>query len=293
MMLAIRAVRTIAASMTAFLCLVPVVAAAQRVLDDGSDAELPIRIVSADRVRQDRDVQELFGSVVLERGELRLSAARMRYSRRDGILEAWDAVEIRDPDFLLECARLSFDIHKEEVVAWGDPRLIQREGTGARSFETELVGVQVRIFAKERRVQVLERVVLSRFLLDKGERASVELRVRCRVVDALTQARRSVFKGDVSIETPTIGAVGQRALFDQMAGTFYILGGAKAWNHDESGQAINVIRGEKIVYFLDDRRSVVIGGVTADVEPDVRTGSRVIPLRVDPVTRSGEVMADE
>jgi len=266
---------------------------AQGTLASDPEETAPIKIVSADTVRQERDAQELLGNVVLDRGGLRLSATRMRYSRKDGVLQAWDNVEIRDPEFVLLCDRLSFDIRNDEVVAWGAPRLIQREEKSARAFETELTGVQVRIFPKERRVQVLEQVVLSRYLLKQGKRNAVELRVRCRSLDLLSAARRSVFKGGVSIETPTIGATGDHALFDQLAGTFYILGRSEAWNYGDSGCRVNVVRGEKIVYFLEERRSVVIGGVTADVEPDVKTSARAIPMRVDPVARPGEVLENE
>lgn len=248
----------------------------------------PFRIVAADTVRQGDPVYELVGGVVLEREGVRLGAQRMVYDRSSGRLEAWGGVEITDPTFALACDHLVLATREDEVVAWGGASLRQREDRGEGAFETELTGVQIRLHPKEKRVQVLEDVVLTRFVVEGAERRSVDLRVRCRSLDALSGARQSTFKGDVVVESPTVGARGDRALFDQASGRFYVMGGARAWNFDEGGRPVNVVAGDKIVYVTGQRRTVVVGNVTADVRPDTRTGTRTIPLKPDPATRGDE-----
>ena len=258
----------------------------------GRNEKAPFKVLHADAVSHGENRQELVGNVIIERDGIRLYAGRMVYTKDEGRLEAWRSVEIRDPSFNLKCSRLTLKTKENEAVAWGNPLLTQREDKSDKRFETTLTGVQVRIFTKEKRVQVLEDVVLTRFEI-KGQNRKVELRVRCRSMDALTGAKRSTFKGGLSIETPQIGASAERALYDQMANKFYLIGVAKAWNFDSSGRKVNLIEGDKIVYFTKEKRTVVIGNVTADVEPEIKTGERNIPVRLDPVSRPGEVLANE
>ncbi len=252
----------------------------------------PFKVLHADAVSHGDNRQELVGNVIIEREGIRLYAGRMVYTKSIGLLEAWRNVEIRDPSFNLKCARLTLKTKENEAVAWGNPLLTQKEKKNDKSNETTLTGVQVRIFSKEKRVQVLEDVVLTRYEI-KGEKKVVELRVRCRSMDALTAAKRSTFKGGITVETPQIGAGAERALYDQLSNKFYLIGAAKAWNFDSSGRKVNLIEGDKIVYFTREKRTVVIGNVTADVEPEIKTGERTIPVRMDPVSRPGEVMINE
>ena len=272
----------------------PARAPASRGTIPGVQGGEPVRIIDADSMTQGPRYCNLAGNVVVARGQLRLSADRMRYDRQSGALEAWGAVEVFDPAFSLTCSRLTFSTRTDEAVAWGNPTLRQKEeeAGGRETFETELTGVQVRVFSRERRVQVLEDVALTRYKVVGGVRV-VDLRVRCRSLEALSMARKSSFKGGVAIETPLVGARGERAVFDQVSGKFYIIGRASAWNFDGSGRKINVVRGDKIVYFTREKRTVVIGNVTADVAPEKRTGERRIPVRVSPVVRPGEAMPDE
>jgi len=258
----------------------------------GKTNEGPFKVLHADAVSHGTNRQELVGNVIVEREGVRLQAGRMVYDTAAGVLDAWRDVEITDPSFRLTCTRLTFTTKEDEAVAWGDPTLHQREDRDGHHFETTLTGVQIRLFTKDKRVQVLEDVVLTRTKVANDVRV-VELRVRCRSMDALSGAKRSTFQGGVAVVTPSVGASAERALYDQLADKFYLLGGAKAWNFDASGNKVNVIEGDKIVYFTKQKRTIVIGNVTADVEPDIKTGERAIPLQVSPVSRPGEVMADE
>ena len=123
-------------------------------------------------------------------------------------------------------------------------------------------------------ISALEDVVLTQWEL--RPRPELILRIRCRSMDALMEGKRSMFKGNVRVSTPELGATGKRLYFHQVDRKFYVVGDARAWNFDEKGKRTNMIVGNKIVHFLDDRRSVVLGGVTAQVYPDKKTGRRTL-----------------
>lgn len=252
----------------------------------------PFKVVHADAVSHGSNRQELLGDVIVERDEHELHAGRMVYSSESGLLEAWRNVAIKEEDLELECRRLSFSTRKDEAVAWGDAKLHQKELRGRRRYLTTLSGVQIRLFTKEKRVQVLENVLLTRYLEEKNGK-SVELRVSCRALDALYSTMKSTFKGNVEVETSTVGARAQRAIFDQRSGKFYLLGNAQAWNFDASGNRINIITGDKIVYFTKEKRTVVIGNVTASVEPELQSTERKLPLSVDTIRDTGEFDKNE
>ena len=253
----------------------------------GGRSEEPIEIVHADAGTQGGTRRELVGNVQVRRGGMKLRADRVVYRPREEMLEAWGDVKLQDPVFRLSCRRLTLNGRSNEVVAWGAPVLRQEEldGAGGRTVTT-LSGMQVRIFIDERRIQVFDEVELARSKEDGGKK-NVELRVRCKAVEALSGIKRSTFKGGVWLDTPSVGARAQRALYDRMAGRFYLPGGAEAWNYSTSGARTNVIEGDKIIYFIREKRTIVIGNVTADVEPDVKTGPRPLPLHSSPGEMDG------
>jgi len=242
------------------------------------------KIVHADAVSHGGVRQELSGNVVVEFGKIRLKASRMVYDSSKSELKAWGNVEIVDPSFKLFCSRLNYYIKKSEAVAWGDPRLIFiEEATDGKESKTILKGVQIRIFSKEQRVQVFEDVVLVKHKASSDESGAIEFRVQCESMESLRRVRRTTFKGKVMLETPTVGAASDKAIFDQLNSRFYLLGNSNAWNYSLSGDKVNSVEGGKIVYFLKEKKTVVIGNVMADVLPDVKTGERIIPLRIDEI----------
>ena len=240
------------------------------------------KIVHADAVSHGASRQELAGNVVVEFGDIRLSAGRMVYEPSKSQLQAWENVKIIDPSFSLYCSRLSYALKKGEAVAWGDPKLVFSEAKGQDMVaRTVLTGVQIWIFSKEQRVQVFEDVVISRYEPSSDNSGNIEFRVQCESMEALRRVQRTTFKGSVILETPSVGAQSERAVYDQLNKRFYLLGNSKAWNYSLTGDRVNAVEGEKIVYFLKKKKTVVIGNVVADVKPDVKTGDRKIPARVD------------
>lgn len=241
------------------------------------------RIVQADAVSHGSVRQELSGNVIIEFGDIRLSAGRMVYNSAKKELKAWEDVKVIDPAFNLYCGRLNYSLKKNEAVAWGNPRLVFLEGKDQQKVsKTVLTGVQIWIFSKEQRVQVFEDVCISKYeAAGSDDRGAVEFRVRCTSMESLRRVRRTTFKGNVTLETPTVGATASKGIYDQLNSRFYLLGNSKAWNYSLSGDKVNSVEGDKIVYFLKEKKTVVIGNVVADVLPDVKTGERVIPHRVD------------
>lgn len=252
--------------------------------------ELPIRILSADvmPLTKGAELFHLSGNVRVKKDETLLETDRMSYDRRTDTLTAEGTVRLVDPSFEISCRHLVFRVREDEGTAWGDPRVVQRmQGAeGRKGGWVDLRASQVKFFTLEKRIGAFERVVVEQW--DGGERPALAVRIRCRSMEALMENRRSVFKGGVELETPEMGARGERVFYHQLERKIYVVGNASAWNFDPRGAPINVITGNKIVHFLDEKRSVVLGGVTARVYPDEETARRPLSSESDEAEPAGK-----
>ncbi|MBI3356445.1 MAG: LPS-assembly protein LptD [Nitrospirae bacterium] len=100
------------------LCLVPALASAKRVGGGGSSSgSLPLD-VTASRIdyRQDQDVYEADGSVVIQQGTIRLTADHATIQVLPGILTAVGHVHLTDPQADVTAERLELNINTEAGV---------------------------------------------------------------------------------------------------------------------------------------------------------------------------------
>ena len=65
-------------------------------------------------------------------------------------------------------------------------------------------------------------------------------------------------------------------LYEQESRRVYLLDGARIWNYDSRGKKLDELRGDKVIYFLDEARTIALGGVRAQVHPDKKPGQRVL-----------------
>jgi lipopolysaccharide export system protein LptA len=135
--------------------------------------------------------------------------------------------------------------------------------------------VQLRLFPREGRVEAIEDVEVEQTRRIGGEPV-IEMRVTCRVAEILARGKRNIFKGDVRVETPDIGAEAGRMLFEQESRRVYLLDGARVWNYDSGGKRLDELQGDKVIYFLDEARTVALGGVRASVVPEGKPGQRTL-----------------
>lgn len=274
-------------AMTAGLAGLWLVSFAALPLHGADPAELPIRILSADvmPLTKGAEIFHLSGNVRVRKDDTLLETDRMSYDRRTDTLSAEGTVRLLDPAFEITCRHLLFRVEEDQGTAWGDPRVVQKllAEKGTSKGWVDLRAAQVKFFSLEKRISAFENVVVEQW--DGGEHPTIAVRIRCRSMEALMENRRSVFKGGVEVETPEMGARGERVFYHQLERKIYVVGQASAWNFDGRGQAINVISGNKIVHFLDEKRSVVLGGVTARVFPDKETVRR--PLSSEAVDPDG------
>ncbi len=238
--------------------------------------EEPLRILHADRAPVDRGQEELVleGHVRVARGTATLSGEHLVYRRKARILEMRGEVAILDRDSRLRADYLLYDLGEDAATAWGSPRLVQGTG-GSESEQVALEAVQLRLFPKEGRVEAIEdvRVEQSR---GEGLDRRLEMRVRCRVAEILARGKRNVFKGDVRLDTPEVGATSGRMLYEQESRRAYLLDGARVWNYDSQGERLDELSGDKIIHFLDEGRTIALGGVRAQVHPEASTGTRFL-----------------
>jgi len=236
--------------------------------------EVPIRILHADRLPLDRGqgVLELQGHVRVARGDATLSGEYLKWNRDTKILEMRGDVVVQDVGFDLRSDHLLYDLEEDAVTAWGRPRLRQKPEV-AGGQEIHMRAVQLRLFPKEGRVEALEDVEIEQ-LAGQGAAAVLEMRVTCRVAEMLSRGRRNIFKGEVRVDTPDIGAVAGRMLYEQESRRVYLLDGARVWNYDSGGRKLDELRGDKVIYFLDEARTISLGGVRAQVHPEKTPGRR-------------------
>ncbi len=246
--------------------------------------DLPIKILSADvmPLKQNAEVFHLSGNVRVKKDDTVLETDRMTYDRRTDTLTAEGTVRLTDPAFQISCRHLLFRVKEDRGTAWGDPKVIQTVigKDGKKKSWVDLRAAQVKFFSLEKRISAFENVVLAQW--EVGKHPYLSVRIRCRSMDALMENRRSIFKGEVEVETPEMGARGERVFYHQLERKIYIVGSANAWNFDAKGKPINLIAGNKIVHFLDEKRSVVLGGVTATVYPDKVTVRRPLSSEAGP-----------
>ncbi len=241
-----------------------------------ASSEVPIRILHADRLPLDRGQSQMVleGHVRVARGETKLSGESMKWSKDVNTLEIWGGVRIVDKDFRLASEHLLYDLAEDAVTAWGNPRL-EQVSPGGKGESIELTSVQLRLFPKEGRVEAIEDVILEQRVSD-GTKTRVEMRVACRVAEVLARGRRNVFKGDVKVETPDIGAEAGRMLYEQESRRVYLLDGARVWNYDSNGSKLDELRGDKVIYLLDEARTIALGGVRASIHPEGSPGQRTL-----------------
>lgn len=246
-------------------------------VDEGSaGAPPPIRILHADRLPLDRgqEVLVLEGHVRIAKGTTTLSGEYLKWTRPAQLLELRGDVVVKDKDFRLSSEHLHYDLVAEAATAWGRPRLAQEAGdVGGR--EILMRAVQLRLFPKEGRVEALEDVEVEQ-MARSGSESTLEMRVTCRVAEVLSRGRRNIFKGDVRVETTDIGATSGRMLYEQESRRVYLLDGARVWNYDSSGEKLDELRGDKVIYFLDEARTIALGGVRASVHPEGHPGPRTL-----------------
>lgn len=241
-----------------------------------AETEDPIRILHADRMPMDRgqDVLVLEGHVRLAKGDTVLSGQHMKWLRSRRTLEISGDVSVQNKTSRLSSEHLLYDLEEDAVTAWGRPRLRQSSNQGLGE-DVVMRAVQLRLFPGEGRVEAIEDVEVEQTRGQGAERA-IEMRVTCRVAEVLARGKRNIFKGDVRVETPDIGAEAGRMLFEQESRRVYLLDGARVWNYDSRGRRLDELQGDKVIYFLDEARTVALGGVRATVIPEGEPGQRTL-----------------
>lgn len=263
--------RRLAAVFSACVLWTPAAARAQ-----GVPAPEQLKILHADKLPIDRGQNELVleGHVRLQKGTTRLSGERVRWLKGARTLEIRGGVRIEDTATTLTCAHLLYDLGEDAVTAWGRPRIEQSPQPG-RPEQVILTAVQLRLFPKQGRIEAIEDVLVEQ-VAGEGADERVEMRVSCRVAEVLARGRRNVFKGDVKVETPDIGAEAGRMLYEQESRRAYLLDGARVWNYDTGGQKLDELRGDKVIYLLDEGRTIALGGVRAAVHTEAKQGQRAL-----------------
>lgn len=240
--------------------------------------------VSGDSMVQMTDSEvEVTGHVKASRRGIGLETDRVRYDRVSMRLDSVGNVKVDGRNFQLTCGKLTLHSRQEIGVAWESPRILQlkKDAAGEVSERTEINAVQISFFTNEDRVEGLERVRIYRWMRRNGEMV-LDFKISADSLDANMLTGRSVLKGEVQVESPTHRVTANRLVFDQYKGRFTAVGDARVEGLNGSGQVTNVVEGNKLVYFIEQRRTIVSGGVAGVIDPEKQGGGqRVIDVTAD------------
>jgi len=244
------------------------------------DEERYVRISADSTVNAEDDIVQFTGHVTALRKGLRLETNQIRYDRRTLQLEASGNVRVQDPLFSLTSDRLTLYTASDVGVAWESPRILQerKDAAGGVLERTEINAIQITFYTTEDRVEGLERVRIFRWV-KRGRELALDFKIFADALDANLLTRRSVFKGGVRVESPTYNLTANRLIYDQTMGRFIAVGEARVEGFDAGGKVGNVVEGNKLIHFLDERRTIVSGSVAGVFEAESDGGSR--PLNVE------------
>lgn len=236
----------------------------------------PIRILHADRFPIDRGQNEVLleGHVQVQKGKTLLSGATLRWLRQERTLEIQGDVLVKDDGSQLTSEHLLYDMAAESVTAWGNPRLAQWDPKKPEE-KNLMTAVQLRLYPKAQRVEAIEDVRIERRVPGKTG-AEIEIRIQARVAEITSNGRRVIVKGDVVVETPEIRAQAGRMVLEQETRQVLLFDGVVIWNYDSKGEPLDELRGDKVVHFLDESRTIALGSVRATVHPETQQGRRVL-----------------
>ena len=228
-----------------------------------AEGEIPFE-VSGDVMPTDAggDTVEVSGNVRVVRGSFVLTCDHLQYEKKSDSALATGEVEARDGTFVLTCRRLDYRVGRELALAWENP-LIRRTtaAAGGASELVEMKATRIALDVAGERVEGLDRVELTRWVVTGGRR-TLDVRVRCDELEIDQSVRSCLFRGNVEIESPDLGARARRAFLEEPLDRLTLIGGAEAWSVGPKGEKTDRVSGTKILHFLKAKRSLVFGGVS-------------------------------
>ncbi|MBI3893035.1 MAG: hypothetical protein HY303_16075 [Candidatus Wallbacteria bacterium] len=227
-----------------------------------TDADVPFD-VQGDAMPTDAkgDVIEVQGNVKVTRGNFTLNCDKLHYDRKADAALATGEVKATDGTYVLTCRRLKYYAGKQVAIAWDDPLASSRSPLPGGAVElVELRATQITLEMADERMDGLDHVEVTRWLL-QGDRRDKDVTIRSREVEIDQVARTSLFRGDVEIDSPTVGARARRALLEEPLDRLTLIGEAEAWTPGPKGEKLDRVSGAKILHFLRQKRSIVIGTV--------------------------------
>ena len=221
------------------------------------------------------DVAEIVGHAKLVRRGMVLSSDRLKFHQKKGEFIATGNVVVADPHYTLSCGRLQFYSVQEMGVAWESPKITEehRGADGEIADRMEMTAFQISIYSTEERVEGLERVRIYRMIRRDGKLA-LDFKITADSCDSHMVNHESVFKGQVKVESPTYTIECKRLIFDQTADKMTCIGDAHVIGFGPKGEVTSTVEGNKIVHLVREHRSIVIGGVTANLQPGKPSGAR-------------------
>jgi lipopolysaccharide export system protein LptA len=268
-------------------------------------------MLAADRVRLERSKSHLLaeGNVVISDPSYSLTCGRLSYHGGPDVAFAFDAPRLTQVKKdaagetleSIELAAFQINVHptQERVEALERVRISRfvragapRSDAGVRTVSSAGVGhsgtpsgaaAPKATTAGMRRGRKAARRLGARPARPAADgapadrpRLDLDFRALADALDFNLRTHRAVLKGKVTVESPTYNVEARRLVYDSVAGRFTAVGDATVVGFDSNGNVSSTVAGNKIVHFLKERRSMVLGGVSGEIDTGATGGRREI-----------------
>lgn len=209
-----------------------------------------------------------------------------KYSEKTQIVEAYGKVMLEDPSYTLTCGMVIAYFSENRGVAKQNPVVIEKVPDKESSMEVgvrtpvkerylKLSGTEITSFFEEDRLVARDNVHVYELyfpqFLKPGE-SEIASKMTCDFLEMFLKENKSIGRGNVVMESESITAFGEEAVYYHDEEKLIITGNARAHQKIEGSKQQNTVSGEKLVYFVKTGRIVVLKA-RADVFPATQGSS--------------------
>ncbi len=218
----------------------------------------------------------LKGNASIERDGVILRAEEIYYNEAKKEAFATNQTRLESKEFNLEAGQLkvylpgnrTFSQMLENdmvVIAQKAPRLTEKPGPDGTY--SQITAVEIKFFKASEKVEAFENVRMLQ-LKNEGLTVAEEMVVTGAYLEYLHKQKKALVKQDVKLTSKELGAEGQRLIYYQNDGRFYIVDDAKVFQYDENGKVKDTVAGNKILHILKEKRTILMGNVEGTLGPN-------------------------
>jgi lipopolysaccharide assembly outer membrane protein LptD (OstA) len=216
----------------------------------------------------------LKGNAVVEREDIQLSADEIFYNNDKKEAYATGNVKLNHVDFILESGQLRLYLkgnryleqmmEKDMVmIAQKHPKLTEKMKENGQY--SQITAVEIKFYKGSEKIEAFENVKMVQMMHD-GLKSKEETVVLGDFMEYKSSDRLARVKGNVKLDSKDLGARGERLIYYQGQSKFYMIGDAHVFQYDAQGKVKDTISGNKILHFLKEKRTILMGNIEGSLE---------------------------